>query len=170
MSKVKCIYCNEYFDKNKEPFIQMGDSFSHKYCHEGQFKYEASINQDKEALHEYLKNLFGSNYNYDQLDKQMTKYYKEFNFKYSGMLGTLKYFFEVRENSIEKSHYRIGIIPYVYEEARDYYKKIKEINLKNQNKQVKNYTPTEREIVISSPKKHPQNRRGFNFLDEEIKS
>ena len=36
---------------------------------------------------------------------------------------TLKYFFEIKKNSIEKSKGSIGIIPYIYSEAALYYEK-----------------------------------------------
>ena len=40
---------------------------------------------------------------------------------YRGQLLTLKYFFEVKKNSIEKAKGSIGIIPFIYAEARVYY-------------------------------------------------
>ena len=52
----------------------------------------------------------------------MESYKKEKEYSYSGMRKTLKYFFEVRGNSIEKANGGIGIIPYVYDEAYIYWR------------------------------------------------
>jgi hypoxanthine phosphoribosyltransferase len=40
---------------------------------------------------------------------------------YKGMTNALKYFYDVKKNSIEKSNNGIGIIPWVYEEAQKYF-------------------------------------------------
>ena len=40
------------------------------------------------------------------------------------MLLALKYFYEVKKNNTDKSNGSIGIIPWVYEEAINYYKTI----------------------------------------------
>ena len=42
---------------------------------------------------------------------------------YRGQLLTLKYFYEVKKSPKDKSNGSIGIIPFVYEEARIYYEK-----------------------------------------------
>jgi hypothetical protein len=40
---------------------------------------------------------------------------------YRGQLLTLKYFYEIKKNSVKKSNGSIGIIPFIYEDARCYY-------------------------------------------------
>jgi len=40
---------------------------------------------------------------------------------YKGQLLTLKYFYEIKRNNIEKAHGSIGIIPFIYKEAEQYY-------------------------------------------------
>ena len=40
---------------------------------------------------------------------------------YRGQLLTLKYFYEVKHNSTKKSNGSIGIIPFVFSEAENYY-------------------------------------------------
>jgi hypothetical protein len=42
-------------------------------------------------------------------------------YTYSGIKRTLEYFYEVKKNSIEKANGGIGIVPWVYEEAKRYY-------------------------------------------------
>lgn len=40
---------------------------------------------------------------------------------------TLEYFYEIKNNSTRNSN-GIGIVPYVYDEATDYYRRLAEIN------------------------------------------
>jgi len=40
---------------------------------------------------------------------------------YRGQLLTLKYFYEIKRNSTKKSNGSIGIIPFVFAEAKLYY-------------------------------------------------
>ena len=42
---------------------------------------------------------------------------------YTGMRLTLEYFFSIRKNDLSKSR-GVGIIPYVYDQARNYYMKL----------------------------------------------
>ena len=46
---------------------------------------------------------------------------KEYKYTYSGMLKTLTWWFDIKQNSIEKANNGIGIIPYVYQDAHNYY-------------------------------------------------
>ena len=44
-----------------------------------------------------------------------------YDFTYSGMLKSLKWFYEIKHNDKDSSNGRIGIIPYIYKDAYDYY-------------------------------------------------
>ena len=94
---------------------------------------------------------------------------KDFNYTYSGILSTLKYWFEVKHNDISKSHGGIGIVPYVYNDAKNYYYAIWLAKQSNENKTVEDYRPTVREIRIRRPERKVHKRRRFSFLDEEGK-
>lgn len=83
-------------------------------------------NEDRDALFYYIYRLFGQ-YSEDQPVSawnitQMQKF-KEKGMPYRGQLLTLKYFYEVKHNSIEKSRGSIGIIDYIWDEAAAYYQK-----------------------------------------------
>lgn len=83
-------------------------------------------NNDRDALWYFIFRLFGqysedkpvSDWNVTQMQK-----FKRQGMPYRGQLLTLKYFYEVKKNSTEKAHGSIGIIPFIYDEAKYYYEK-----------------------------------------------
>lgn len=97
----------------------------------------------------------------------METYHAEKNYSYSGMYKTLKYFFEVRRNPIEKANGGIGIIPYVYSEAFDYWRALWEAQQRNEQVKVEEYVLPVREVCIVAPRRQPMKhmRRLFTFLD-----
>lgn len=94
--------------------------------------------------------------------------YRSKNYTYTGMLKTLKYFYEVRGNSIEKAEGGIGIIPWVYDEAFTYWVAIWEAKQKHENIEMDKFVLPAREIHILPPRREPMKhtRRLFTFLDE----
>lgn len=103
---------------------------------------------------------------------QIKKYLQDYpNYTYSGIRRTLQYFYEVKKNPIEKSNGGIGIVPWVYEDAKRYYYNQWLLSQKNSDKDIKKYIPKERKITIQPPKRQPRKKRVFMFLDrEEIKN
>lgn len=83
-------------------------------------------NDDRDALWYYIYRLFGassddkpvSDWNVTQMQK-----FKKQGMPYRGQLLTLKYFYEIKKNKTDKSNGSIGIIPFVYQEAKLYYEK-----------------------------------------------
>ena len=70
----------------------------------------------------YIINLYNLKDNYipQKYQKQLNQYEADYEFSYSGMLKALKYWYEVKKHPLDKTK-GIGIIPYIYKEARDYY-------------------------------------------------
>lgn len=166
---VKCLYCGEVFDASITPFVKpRSNRYAHKACAETAENKKTKEEKDKEILEKYIKELFRINSISVKIKKQMEMFKNEKNYTYSGMYKTLKYFFEIRGNSIEKANGGIGIIPYVYEEAFRYWQAIWEAQQKNENIQVKEYILPTKEIHISSPQRKPMKhiRKLFTFLDE----
>ena len=119
---VKCKYCNEQFDRNKEPFVEVSNRrYAHKACAE---KYQQSTSQeelDYLALEKYIKKLFNKNVLTARIKKQIKDYRQEYGYTYTGMQKTLYWWFEIKKNSIDQANEGIGIVPYVYNDALDYY-------------------------------------------------
>ena len=81
---------------------------------------------DRDALWFYIIRIFGlysedqpvSDWNVAQMNK-----FKKQGMSYRGQLLTLKYFYEIKRNSTKKANGSIGIIPFVFDQAFDYYKR-----------------------------------------------
>lgn len=86
-------------------------------------------NDDRDALWYYIYRLFGqaeedkpvSDWNITQMMK-----FKRQGMPYRGQLLALKYFYEIKKNSIQKSNKSIGIIPWIWDESRQYYSKLEQ--------------------------------------------
>ena len=96
----------------------------------------------------------------------MNDYIREYQYTYSGMLKALVYFYEVKGNNKNKANGGIGIIPFIYKDAYNYYYNLWMIQQSNKDKNVIDYVPKLKEIKIPIPKKEPQKRSVFTFLDE----
>lgn len=152
---VKCTVCGELFDRDK---IQAVKSGARRYAHytclpEGELVPlpNAVVDQDLVDLENYIKNLLGDDYNPARVKKQIKDYKNEYNYSYSGMLKALVWFYEVKGNSIEKANGGIGILPFVYQDAYNYYYSLYLAQLVNEEKDVNQYKTKVREIVIKSP-------------------
>lgn len=147
---VKCLYCGEKFDRNSEPNVKIGRRYAHKKCYEAQSDETLKAEKDKHDFFEYIKEIYGSDYNFVSISKQAESYIKQYNFTYSGMLKSLKWFYEVKGNSKESSNGRIGIIPYIYEDAKRYYYNL--YLAQQRNKDITEYRLEVKEIMIASPR------------------
>jgi hypothetical protein len=83
------------------------------------------------------------------------------------MKKALIYHFEVKKGDIKQANGGIGIVPYVYEQARNYYYQIWLAQQKNADKVLNDYIPDVITIKIKNPKREPKKRSLFDFLDEE---
>lgn len=122
---------------------------------------------DRVALDEYIMKLFNTSYVDARIQKQIKQYVDEYNFTYSGIRKALVYFFEVKGNSIEKANGGIGIVPYVYQHAYNYYLALWQAQQKNEDKVIEHYVPNIKEIVIPRPQRKIKKRPLFTFLDED---
>ena len=97
----------------------------------------------------------------------MKKYVEEFNYTYSGIRKALIYHYEIKGGDKLKANGGIGIVPYVYENAYNYYYNLWLAKQKNKDVEVEQYTPQIKEIVIPRPQRKVKKRPLFTFLDEE---
>ena len=56
--------------------------------------------------------------------RMATSYVKKNGYTYKGIWQALVYFYEVKKHSKQKSQKRIGIVPYVYDEAELYFRQL----------------------------------------------
>ena len=166
--QVKCLYCGQIFDRDKVPFIQVSKRrYAHKECSMSEDEKKLQENKDREELYDYIMKLFNISFVDPKIQKQIKKYIEENNYTYSGIKKALVYFFEIKGNSVEKANGGIGIVPYVYTQAYNYYYSLWLAQQKNEDKVVQEYIPKIKEIVIPIPEKNPRKRKLFSFLDDE---
>ena len=167
--KVLCKYCKKPISKSKkEEYIQITETqYAHIKCSEEEAKREKS---DVELLDEYIMKLFGYEYVPPRAKKQINDYISQYNFTYSGMLKALIYFYEIRGGSIEDAHDGVGILPYIYNDAREYYYNLWAAQQKNIYKDIKQFRPETIEVHIARPERNILKRKLFSFLDEEVEN
>ena len=148
----KCAICGKEFDRNAVQAVRHGARrYSHWTCEpNGELvPMENKIDPELDKLNNYIINLLGKDYNAARVKKQI-KDFKEQGMSYSGMLKSLIYFYEVKGNSKEKANGGIGIVPFVYKDAYNYYYDLFMAQQRNENK--KPFIEKVREIIIKPPK------------------
>lgn len=167
MHQVTCVYCKERFDRDKEPFVQVSPRrYAHAECAKIHYVDKSQEEKDYQALEEYIKNLFNEDYVSARIKKQIKEMREEYGYTYSGMLKTLVWWYEIKKNSVEKANEGIGIIPYVYKNACDYYYALYLANIVNS--EFENYQIPVKEIHIQSPRAEKKHKKKlFKFLEDE---
>jgi hypothetical protein len=164
-ANVKCKVCGKTFDRNAENAVKVGGNrYAHATCAEG---YEVPQDeQDLDKLHKYLQQLFKNDYNYVVLQKQIETFVEVNKFSYTGILKSLIYWYEIKENTLEKSNDRIGIVPFIYQDALKYYLALFMANEINKDKRLEDYkTPIINEVKIKKPVRDLPVFRLFNLDD-----
>ena len=152
---VKCFWCGERFDTDKIESVKVNSRrYGHLSCvPEGEVnQYELiplkpqkektkkqtkqKVEKDKnlEKLEKYICQLFDVDYVPPRIQKQITQFKNEFNYTYSGILKTLVYFYEIQGNNQNDDKYgqTIGIVPWIYEDAKKYFYTLYLAQLANQ--------------------------------------
>ena len=165
LDNVTCAYCQKPMSKKDADCVMIGNGkYVHKGCQELEEKREKT---DKEQLEDYIKELFGTTYIDPRVRAQIKKYVEDFNYTYSGIRKALIYHYEIKGGDKSKANGGIGIVPYVYEHAFNYYYNLWLAKQKNKDVEVEQYTPKIKEIVIPRPERKIKKRPLFTFLDEE---
>lgn len=150
------------------PFEQVGARrYAHVECAKKKEAEKTEEERNKEKLEQYIKKLFRTDVISVKIKKQIKTFQTQYNYTYSGILKALIYFYEVKQNSTEKSNDGIGIVPYVYQEAYNYYYNLWLVQQANKDKNIDEYIPTVVEIKIPSPQRKIKKRKRFTFLDND---
>jgi len=123
--QVKCPTCGNFNDKENTK------KYKKRYycpdCYEDKIRTVEANSDGWEGLYEYIVELYGKKPT-PVMFKQLSKYRKEpYNFTNEGMRLSLKYFYETMENFVDTTT-SLGIIPYVYEDAKQNFLDNREIN------------------------------------------
>ena len=161
----KCVYCGEQFDRNQEEWVAINARrYAHKKCHDAAEAGKTQDEKDYEALCSYIKQKFMMQTISAKITRQITDYKKQYNFTYSGMLKALTWWFDIKKNSLEATNGGIGILPYIYNDAKTYYYGLYVAQLSNQNKAI--HTRIE-EVEIAPPQVYVQPPRLFSIEEEK---
>ena len=127
---VKCPVCNKRFDREKIGCKKKGNRYYHLECfqkHKQKIIDKKKQNNkqltqeqlDRKQLIDYIVKLYGKDNINQLIFKQIKDFREQENYSYLGMKTTLEYFHEILENPVVAEG--IGIIPYVYDEAKSWH-------------------------------------------------
>lgn len=166
--KVKCKYCGKIFDRDKVPFKQISaQRYAHYECAVAAENSKKQEDIDKEELENYIKQLLNEDFISPRVRKQINSFIEQYNYTYSGMRKALIYFYEVKGNDKSKANGGIGIIPYCYKQAYDYYYSLWLAKQKNEDKDITTYVPQTKVVKIPVPQRKIRKRPLFCFFEED---
>ncbi len=160
--KVKCKYCGQEFDREYSEYVKISNRYAHASCHERAKKEAAALRKLTDLIQELYKPIEPK---WELVCRQIQKY-KDEGMTYMGMYYTLTYFFVIQSNDIKKGQ-GVGIIPYVYERARNYYKNVNNVYAKvAEIEQQDTLDVSQTENIITIAHKKPTKRLiSFDYED-----
>ncbi len=116
-----CPYCKDRVAK--EDSVQEGRRYFHPECHEKKLEEEKEQRrhaEDYRSLIDYVCNLYGLDAPTGMILKQVKDFQVDYGYKLRGIQLALQYFHETLNNPVIEGN-GIGIVVYVYEEAKRHY-------------------------------------------------
>ena len=184
---VECRVCKQKFNRLDPNLIEGVDwvkpvnlHYYHKKCYEDFAKKKGQIGKDgielevddmvwKAAVEDYLKRDLKISIDYPRFNSQWKKYVEKDGRKPKGIYFTLKYFYDIRKNSPEKSEGGIGIVSWIYEEAAEYWGKRNQEDkgiIARLEEQIKKDMAQKPKVVFQKNKKRDF-KIDFSVLEEE---
>lgn len=137
--KLKCPVCGTFNDKEETVFHNQ--RYYCKVCFENSRK----ESEDYRILIDYICDLYNLDVPNGWILKQIKDFKEQFNYTYKGMKTTLDYFYRIKQEEEPEEGMGIGIIPFVYDEAKKFYFDKKAVKEGMQDFDIKD---TERNKVI----------------------
>jgi len=161
---VKCLYCGESLERDSEVCVKVNSRrYAHKTCAEGSERILSAEERDLEALEKYIENLLEIQCLTPKIKRQIKEYTELYNYTFSGMLKALIYHYEICNGDVSKAGGGIGIIPYVYNRAHDYYYSMWLSQQNNKDKDINDYIPKKVTITIPIPQPRRKKIKLFNL-------
>ena len=122
----ECRFCHIQIDKTKEIegvdwIMPSKNWYYHKSCYDTWKAAPATDEEWKLLIYDFLARDLKVKYNYHLCEAQITKFWKENKINPKGIYFTLKYFYEIKNNPWEKGHGGLGIVPWVFVDAKNYW-------------------------------------------------
>lgn len=177
MGKRKCVICSNWIE-NGEETVPYKNRLAHVQCFNSMMKMAVKSNSQKKAtkskrpkkinpkeigeclteeesrqkrsLINYVEKVFGEKANaktYTQIKNLMRDYPY---FTYVGLEQSIKFFYEIKENPI--TNQGMGIVPYVYDQAQEYFKTLGEVQSHNASISNVNELYAHKKVRIAPPK------------------
>lgn len=163
---VKCFYCQQMFNTVEVPYVKVNERrYAHKDCAERGASILSKVEHSYNNLIKYIQKLFDMKGLNPRITKQIKDFREQYGYTYDGILGTLTYWYEVRNAPIDKANEGIGIVPYIYSQAREYYEKINKAN--SLNAATQDYKARVIEVVIQPPQPQESQPRLFKFEEDK---
>lgn len=165
---VTCTVCGKKFDRDTIQAVKVGTRrYAHQECKpDGELvplAVKKEVNSDLIKLKEYITKIYGDTANWALINRQLKKFQEENKYSLSGILKSLVYFYDIKGNPVDKSNGGIGIVPFTYQAAYNYYFSIFMAQQANENKVANNKVI---EITIKPPKGRNYLKREFFNLEE----
>lgn len=119
-----CVSCYDIYKNTKQTKENIKKQLKEKT--EEQENKGSNSAKDYQDLVDYICALFQISVPTPIMFKQIKTFKNTYNYTYRGMRSTLYYFFEIKDNDVSNS-LGVGIIPYAYEDALDFYTKRKNV-------------------------------------------
>ena len=167
-----CPKCNQRFNRDEIHALKVSARrYGHATCYPDNKDFvplaKNQADPDLIKLKEYIGSKYGKNANWALINKQIKQFQEEHHYSLSGILKSLVYFYDVQSHSVDESNGGIGIVPYVYQQAYNYYYSLFIAKSLNENKDVKGIVEKVREITIPVPEVK-EKKRFFNISEDEV--
>ncbi|AYC51950.1 hypothetical protein EI976_05315 [Bacillus licheniformis] len=149
--RVKCPYCETYLDKDDA--IPYKKRYYHQNCFDT-WKMEAV---HRKELIKYICELYKIDAPTGMMLKQIKEFQEEYKYKLKGIELALRYFHETLGNPVREGD-GLGIVPFIYEEAKADYLQKKAIE--ESVEEAKKHKQKESIVIIKK-----QNRKNIKIVD-----
>lgn len=128
---ITCPSCQEPLDRNNEEFTEHSKKYYHRSC----FRIHYQKTQNRKDLIDYACKLHNIKHP-GVIVKQIKEFEDDYGYTLKGIELALRYFHEILGNPVDRMG--IGIVPWIYEDAKRHYKKIAAISKSAQDAETGN--------------------------------
>lgn len=172
--KVKCKYCEEIFDRDKIPFIELpGRRYAHKTCYCNYLDNLEETNPDDYyymKIHNMMREKLRDGYNKVKIDRQINKLIKEESKNMKGIALTLEWWYDIKKEDPAKANGGIGIVSYIWRDSQIYWKSVFDAQKNYQEISLDNKTVIQ-EVKANRPKQKARYQivrpKRVNYFDLE---
>lgn len=120
------------------------------------------IETDRQELYELVAELFFMKFPTGMMMKQIKDYKEDLEYTYRGMTLSLIYWTETLGNTMSNAR-GVGIIPYIYEDAKNFY--IEKMEIRQEVEGMGNNFTTRKEVKIQKSKTQKNKNGKYKVID-----